>query len=521
MPLQQTYSAKWADFPHIKTLLEKLRAEAGGIEHTITLDGGDTWQGSASALWTRGMEMVEASNLLQIDAMTGHWEFTYSADEVLKNISQSNAHFLGQNVRIKEEALFEDEYASMTDRAGHGMFDEDNLLPFNPYIIKHIKQFKIAVIGQCFPRTGNANPQSNFPDWSFGLREEALQALVEKIRSEEKPAAVILLSHNGMDVDIKMMSRVRGVDAVLGGHTHDGVPVPIKVKNAGGGTTWVMNSGSSGKFVGVLDLRLSKQGIEDMRFKLLPVFSRFIKADQTMQAFIDKSQSRIYNKNVVESKRENARFNSMRLGKTYKHILEEELATSDETLYRRCNILGTWDQVILDALREEHDAQIALSPGVRWGTSVPAGQKITMQNVFDQTAITYGETYSREITGAALRQILEGVAENLFVADPYLQSGGDMVRVGGLHYTIDPTASYGSRIGEMRLENGQAVKDSKNYSLAGWAQVDSVGEGKLIWDVVADYLRGKKHLQQRANNYPSIKNVENNPGIQDYAGKLL
>ena len=508
---------KVGGFSYIKTLLDNLREAAGGVQNTITVDGGDLWQGSATALWTRGRDMVDASNLLGVDAMTGHWEFTYSEREVLSNIKAFNGEFLGQNVAIKEESLFEDAYAEMVSEYGYGLYDEDNSLAFKPYTLKIINGYKVAIIGQAFPRTGNANPQSNFPDWSFGLREDELKVLVSEIRTIEKPSAVIMLSHNGMDVDLKMASRVSGIDVILGGHTHDGMSKPIKVKNASG-ETWVTNAGCHGKYVGVLDMQLSKSGIKSMQYKLLPVFARFIDADETMVNYLHSLYQRKYDANIIESRRKNALYSPNKVGKRYEDILNEKLTIAEQTLYRRGNLIGTWDQVIVDALRHEHDTQIALSPGVRWGGSLLEGDIITMRNVFEQTAITYGETYRSEITGEQLHLVLEGVAENLFVTDPYAQSGGDMVRVGGLNFTIDPIESYGNRISEVRLDDGTVIKNNKTYSVSGWAQVNEIGEGRLIWDVVADFLRSKKTLNLSKVNYPNIKNVRKNPGIADYQG---
>ena len=511
---------KVGGFSHIKTLLGQLREAAGGQQNTVTLDGGDLWHGSATSLWTRGRDMVEASNLLGVDAMVGHWEFTYAEAEVLSNIAAFSGDFIGQNVRIKEDALLEDTYTEMTDKYGYGMFDEDSGHAFKPYTVKQVNGLKVVIIGQAFPRTANANPPANFPDWSFGLREEDLQDLVHTIREDEKPALVLMLSHNGMDVDLKMASRVTGIDAILGGHTHDGIPKPVKVKNAGGDTL-VTNAGSNGKFVGVMDFDLSDAGVRSVSYTLVPVFSEFLSKDAEMETFLTDLGNRVYDENIVESRREDAYVSKQRLGKKYKDILSEKLAVAGETLYRRGNFMGTWDQVIVNALREEHDTQIALSAGVRWGTSIPTGSEISMENVFDQTSMTYGETYRSELKGSQIKGILEGISENLFVKDPYLQSGGDMVRVGGMDYTIDPTAAFGQRISELRLDNGSPIESDKSYTVAGWAQVDQVGSGRLIWDVVSDYLRDKGTLELAKVNHPTVKSVKQNPGIADYHGKLI
>ncbi len=514
---------KVGGFAHLTTLLNKLRDAAGGKQNTVTLDGGDLWHGSATALWTRGQDMVEASNLAGVDIMTGHWEFTYHEDEVLRNISKFKGEFLAQNVRIKEDALMGDAYFDMVDKYdGIGLFDEDSARAFKPYTVREMNGHKVVIIGQAFPRTSNANPRANFPDWSFGLREDELKELVDEIQTNEKPNAIIMISHNGMDVDVKMAGRVPGIDAIFGGHTHDGMPVPIKVKRPDGGVCYVTNAGSNGKFVGVMDLHFSNGKVSSVDYKLLPVFSNLLEADKGVTDFLDRLYKTVYDKNINESRRKDAKYNKARLGKTYGEILSEELADAGDTLFRRGNFMGTWDQVIVNALREEHDTQIALSAGVRWGTSVLGGDKITMERVMDETSMTYGETYRSEMTGKQIRDMLEGVAENLFVVDPYLQSGGDMVRVGGMDYTIDPTEKLGRRISDMRLDDGTPVQDNKKYTVAGWAQVETVGEGRLLWDVVADHLRAMKGpLKLKKINHPTLKNVKDNPGLEDYPGELI
>jgi len=513
---------KTGGFGQIKTVLESLRESAGGVQNTLTVDGGDTWQGSGTSLWTRGADMVEACNMLGVDVMVGHWEFTYKEAETLKNIGFFKGDFLGQNVRIMEDALMGDEYMTMTEKYdGNGLYSEDDALPFKPYVIKNVGGHRIAVIGQAFPRTSNANPQKYFfPDWSFGLREDELSELVADIRENEKPDAVILVSHNGMDVDIKMASRVVGIDAIFGGHTHDGMPKPIEVKNAGGMTV-VTNAGCSGKYIGVLDFDIKDHRVVGYNYKMLPILTDFVKPDAAMVSFITKMRNTKYDKNVVEA-RSSAMSNNMdRLDKTYDEILTEKLCKTDQTLYRRGNFMGTWDQVLVNSLREEHDADFAMSAGVRWGTSVPAGHDVTMEDLMTNTSMTYGETYVSELKGAQLKDILEGIAENLFVQDPYLQSGGDMVRMGGMDYTIDPAATLGNRISEMKDDEGTTIDPNKSYKVSGWAQVGSVGNGRLMWDVAADYLRKQGTLDLKKVNHPTIKGVKTNPGIENYAGKLI
>lgn len=514
---------KVGGFAYLKTLLDQLRGAAGGAENTLTLDGGDLWQGSGTALWTRGRDMVDASNLIGVDIMTGHWEFTYSEPEVLANINRFNGEFLAQNIRIKEDALFGDDYLNLVKQhQGTGLYSESDLLPFKPYTVRVINGQRVAIIGQAFPRTANANPQSNFPDWSFGIQEASLQKFIDQIRQTEKVAAIVLLSHNGMDVDLKMASRISGIDVILGGHTHDAMPQSNPIKTPEGGVCHVTNAGSNGKYVGCMDLEFANGRLKNLHYTLLPVFANLLKEDDSVKQFIQDLRATKYDDAVIEGRRANNRYHAERLGKTYKEILNEELAVAEETLYRRGNFMGTWDQILVNALREEHDTQISMSAGVRWGTSVLAGEAITMEKVMDQTALTYGETYRSEVTGSEIKEILEGICENLFQKDPYLQSGGDMVRVGGLDYTCEPAASLGKRISQLHLDDGTPIEAGKSYSIAGWAQVEAVGEGGLMWDVAANYLRNHRdNLTLEKINHPTLKGVRDNPGIEDYPGKLI
>ncbi len=509
----------------MRTLLESLRASAGGRENTLTLDGGDLWQGSGTALWTRGVDMVEASNILGLDVMVGHWEFTYREDEVLSNVALFKGDFIGQNVRVKEDALFGDEYATMVEKYdGRGLYDEDSGHAFRPYVIKNVGGARICVVGQAFPRTANANPQEFFPDWSFGLREDDMISLVKGIREDENPDAIVLLSHNGMDVDIKMAERVPGLNAVFGGHTHDGIPRPVEVKNVEGHTCLVTNAGSNSKFVGVMDFDISAGKINSMNYRMLPIISDWLEPDKEMQAYIDQMRQTKYDEKIIESRSSKFFFNPARVGKTYEEILGEKLAIADRVLYRRGNFMGTWDQVLCNALRHEYDADIALSAGVRWGTSTLEGEWITMEDVMTQCATTYSETYVMDMTGADLLNMLEGVADNLFDPDPYLQSGGDMVRVGGLDYTIKPNAELGHRISDVRLDNGHIIEAGETYKVAGWATVNRTPEGRLMWDVVRDYIvatRGKDNVLKLPKiNHPKVVGVKDNPGISDYPGEL-
>lgn len=473
---------KVGGFAHLKTLIDRQRG-AVGAGNSLLLDGGDTWQGSATALWTRGRDMVDACNLLGVDVMTGHWEFTYQDAEVLQNIERFNGEFLAQNVRVSEEALFD----------GAAAFDEDTGHAFKPYTVRNIGGRRLAVIGQAFPYTPIANPSRFIPDWSFGIRDSEMQEIVDQIRATEKPDGVVVLSHNGMDVDVKMASRVSGIDAILGGHTHDGVPIPVVVENSGG-TTLVTNAGSNGKFLAVLDLDLGDGRVNGYRYRLLPVFSELLPADPTMQHYIDSARE------------------------PYRQTLDEPLAVAESVLYRRGNFNGTFDQVICDALKEVGGAEISLSPGFRWGTSILPGDTVTMERLMDQTAMTYPETYVRNMSGAELKTILESVADNLFHSDPYYQQGGDMVRVAGLNFTCDPLATMNSRISELTLGDGRALDASKSYKVAGWATVGSKSTGAPIWEVVAEYLKANKTIRVDKINTPKLRHVSDNPGLSNYVG---
>lgn len=469
-------------FSHLATLLNRLRDGAPG---SLLLDGGDTWQGSGTALWTRGQDMVGACNLLGVDVMTGHWEFTYHEDEVLRNVESFNGDFVAQNVKATQDALF----------AGIAVFNEDTGHIFPPYVIRTVNGRRIAVIGQAFPYTPIANPKRFIPNWTFGIQEQDLDELVAQIRKSKRPDAVILLSHNGMDVDLKLAGRVSGVDFIMGGHTHDGVPVAIEVKNPGG-VTVVTNAGSNGKFVSVLDLEFARSGVSGYRFQLLPVFANLLEANKEMQNYIDDVRA------------------------PYRAILDEELAVTDTLLYRRGNFNGPFDQLICDGLMQQLDAEIALSPGFRWGTSVLPGEVITMERLLDQTCMTYPETYVREMSGAELKVIMESVADNLFNPDPYYQQGGDMVRTGGLSYTCEPSAAMGKRITEMKLRNGRSIEDGRSYKVAGWATVGAKSNGRPVWEVVADYLRDLEIVSLEQLETPHLKGVSTNPGIADYEGRL-
>jgi len=472
---------KIGGFSHLATLVRKMRAEAPK-GRSLLIDSGDTWQGSGTAYWTRGRDMVGACNLLGVDVMTGHWEFTYQAAEILDNAELFNGEFVAQNCKVKEDALFDYELADLGD------FNEDTGHVFKPYTMREMGDLRIAVIGQAFPYVPIANPQRFIPDWTFGIQQNDMQAMVNQVRDEEAPDAVVLLSHNGMDADLKLASQVSGIDAIFGGHTHDGMPGATPVSNPGG-KTLVTNAGSNAKFLGVMDMDIRSKKLRDFRYRLLPVFSNLLEPDPEMAAYI-------------------AEVRSPYLGK-----LQEELSIAEGLLFRRGNFNGTFDQIICDALRIEGDAQISLSPGFRWGTTVLPGQAITMEHVMDQTCITYPETYLREMTGENIKLILEDVADNLFNKDPYYQQGGDMVRLGGLDYSIDPEAAAGERIDDMQLDNGTRIEAAKSYKVAGWATVGSQSTGAPIWDVVADYLRREDSASIKKMNTPILKGVSGNPGI--------
>jgi sulfur-oxidizing protein SoxB len=458
---------KMGGFAHMATLIKQLKAGRPGAQ---LLDGGDTWQGSGTALWTNGQDMVDAALALGVDVMTPHWEMTLGEKRVMEIVNgdfKGKVSFIAQNIKTSD-------FGDMV---------------FNPYVMKNMNGVQVAIIGQAFPYTPIANPRYFTPDWTFGIQEENLQKTIDEVKTKGAKV-VVLLSHNGMDVDLKMASRVSGLHAILGGHTHDGVPIPVQVKNRGG-MTLVTNAGSNGKFLGVLDFDVKGGKPVDFRYKLLPIFSNMIPADPTMSKLITKVRA------------------------PYETKLNEKLATTDGLLYRRGNFNGSFDQLILDGLMSQKNAEIAFSPGFRWGTSLLPGQAITRENLLDQTAITYPYTTVTNMTGETIKTILEDVADNLFNPDPYYQQGGDMVRVGGMQYTIDPAQSAGNRISDMRL-NGKSIEASKTYKVAGWAPVSEEAKnagGEPIWDVIERHLKDVKVVKAVKLNEPVIKGVSNNPGM--------
>ena len=466
---------KVGGFAHLATLVKRLRASR---PNSLLLDGGDTWQGSATSLWTHGQDMVDACKLLGVDIMTGHWEFTYGMERVRQIIDEDLApiEFLAQNIMLTEDASFE----------GKPAFDEESGQVFKPYTIREMNGIPVGIIGQAFPYTTLANPRYMMEDWSFGIREEQCQEMVDAVRAEGAQV-IVLLSHNGMDVDLKLASRVTGIDVILGGHTHDGMPKPSLVSNAAG-KTLVVNSGSNAKFLSVMDLDVRGGRVADYRYRLLPIFANLLEPDPQMASFI-------------ETVRE-----------PFKQQLETVLATTETTLYRRGNFIGTFDQVIVDALMEVRGADIAFSPGFRWGTSVLPGDPITVEHLMDQTGITYAKSTLTEMTGEMIKLVLEDIADNLFNPDPYYQMGGDMVRVGGLRYAIDPGAPIGKRLSDLEL-NGKPIDPARNYKVAGWASVNpQPDELPDIWDVVAEYLRDRKVIRDMTPNIPKVKGIAGNPG---------
>jgi S-sulfosulfanyl-L-cysteine sulfohydrolase len=460
---------KVGGFAHMATLVKRLKASRPGA---LLLDGGDTWQGSATALWTNGQDMVDACKALTVDVMTGHWEFTLGMD------------------RVKE--IVEKDFAGKVDFVAQNVKTNDFGDPvFAPYTMREMNGVKVAIVGQAFPYTPIANPRYMVADWSFGIQDDNMQAVVDEARAKGAQL-VVVLSHNGMDVDLKMASRVRGIDAIFGGHTHDGVPLAVPVKNPGG-TTLVTNAGSNGKFLGVMDFEVKDGRIANWRYRLLPVFANVLQADPQMDALVT------------------------RLRAPHEARLAEKLATTDGLLYRRGNFNGSWDQLLCDAMMDVQGADIAFSPGFRWGTSLLPGDVITRELMMDQVATTYSYATVTEMSGAMVKTVLEDVCDNLFNPDPYYQQGGDMVRIGGLTYTCEPGAAMGKRIQDMRLK-GQPVEANKTYKVAGWAPVAEEARSagnKMIWDVVEQWLKSQPggRVSARTINTPRLVGVQGNPGL--------
>jgi len=459
----EAYAYTYLDFPalaarygrmggyaHLATLVKRVRAARPG--RTLLLDGGDTLQGSAPALWSRGEDMVRVSNQLGVDVLTAHWEFVYGIDRV--------RDLVGDRER---RGLFAGDFVAHNVRDGWG----DRV--FRPSTIREVGGVSVGVIGQAFPYTPVAHPRRFVPDLTFGIREDGVQALVNELRDDRKADLVVLLSHNGVSVDRKLAARVRGLDVILGGHTHDALPQPIVV-----GRTLVVNSGSHGKFLSRLDLDVRRGRIAAHRYRLIPVLARHVPEDAEMAQLLRE------------------------LGSPWEAKLGERLAVSESLLYRRGNFNGTFDELILDALLKRFDAQVAFSPGFRWGVTILPGQEITLADVYAHTALTYANTWVRELTGREIHATMEDVADNLFHPDPYYRQGGDMVRLGGLTYAIDPALALGRRISDIRV-GARPLEPARRYKTAGWASVATEADGPPAWDVVADHLRrlGRIRLDPR------------------------
>jgi S-sulfosulfanyl-L-cysteine sulfohydrolase len=463
----RTYG-KVGGFAHLKTLVDKMRASRPGA---LLLDGGDTWQGSATSLWTNAQDMVDACIQLGVNIMTPHWEAQFGANRIMevveKDFAKNGVDFVAQNIITSD---FGDQV-------------------FKPYTMKEMNGVQVAVIGQAFPYTPIANPRHMIPDWSYGIKDDTMQKWVDEARTKGAKV-VVVLSHNGMDVDLKLASRVNGIDAIFGGHTHDGVYQPVPVKAPNGGTCLVTNAGSNGKFLGVMDFDVKDGKVKGWKYRLLPVFSNFLAADPAMDALIKKIRA------------------------PYEAKLNEVLAVNEDTLYRRGNFNGTWDEVICRALIEVKGADAAFSPGVRWGTSILPGEPITYERMMDQMAITYPATTLNSFNGEQIKMIMEDVCDNIFNADPYYQQGGDMVRTGGIEYSVKPNATIGKRIGDLRI-GGKPIDPNKKYKMAGWASVAENVSGTPIWDVVAEYLRDKKVIRNVKLYRPKVIGMAGNPGMAE------
>jgi sulfur-oxidizing protein SoxB len=449
--LARTYG-RLGGLDRLSTLIKAIRAERGS-DKVLLLDGGDTWQGSYSALQTKGADMVKIMNVLKPDAMTGHWEFTYGQQRVQELIKQLEFPFLAGNVK---DTTWGDPV-------------------FQPSAVFERGGLRIGVIGQAFPYTPIANPRYLIPDWEFGIDEDRIAADVAKLRND-KVDLVVLLSHNGFDVDRKLAGRVKGIDVILTGHTHDALPMPVKV-----GDTLLVAAGSHGKFLARLDLEVRDRRIQNYEFRLIPVLSEIIDPDPDLTALIYAARE------------------------PYGDKLDKVLGRTEALLYRRGNFNGTFDDLICQALLTERDAEIALSPGFRWGSSLLPDQDITGDDLFNQTAITYPAAYRTEMTGEYLKQVLEDVADNLFNPDPYYQQGGDMVRAGGLAYTIAVDKPIGQRISDMTLlKTGQKIDPGKKYVVSGWASINEGTEGPAVYDVVAKHIQSIQTVRLQPNRQVKV-----------------
>ncbi|MCL1627994.1 thiosulfohydrolase SoxB [Roseibaca sp. V10] len=444
--LGKTYG-QMGGMDRVATVVKAIKADR---PDAILLDGGDTWHGSMTSYLTKGQDVVNVMNKLGVEAMTSHWEWTFGTDRVMEIVDGLPFPFLGQNI-------FDSEWDEPAEFPDYTWFERGGA--------------KVAVIGQAFPYMPIANPGWMFPEYSFGIRDRRMQEMVDEVRAQGADL-VVVLSHNGFDVDRQMASRVSGIDVILTGHTHDALPEPVIV-----GETLLIASGSHGKFVTRLDLDVRDGRMMGFRSKLIPIFSDVITPDAEMATLIDAERA------------------------PFKDQLEEVIGHTDSLLYRRGNFNGTWDDLICDAIMSERDTEIAMSPGVRWGASLMPGDAITREDIHSVTSMTYGQCYRTEMTGEFLKVVLEDVGDNLFNPDPYFQQGGDMVRMGGLGYKIDISKPIGERISNMTLlSTGDAIDPARSYTVGGWASVNEGTEGPQIWDVVENHIRKIGRVALSPNN---------------------
>jgi sulfur-oxidizing protein SoxB len=462
---------KMGGYAHIATLVKQLKASRPGA---LLLDGGDTWQGTALSLWTKGQDMVDAQLKLGVDVMTAHWEFTYGQDRVKEIVNKDfkgKIDFVAQNVKTAD--------------FGDPVFPN--------YVMKQMNGVQVAIIGQAFPYTPIANPGYLIPDWTFGIDTDHMQKVVKEVK-QKGAQLVVVISHNGMDVDRKMASLVEGIDCIFGGHTHDGEAVAVEIRRPSGGMTLVTNAGSHGKFMGVMDFDVRGGKMVGYKYKLLPVFSELLPADPEMEALITKVRA------------------------PYESKLTEVLAHTEGLLYRRGNFNGTWDQLVVDAMLAVRGGDLAFSPGFRWGGSLLPGAPITREDMMTQLAITYPYCTLSEMTGETVKNVMEDVCDNLFNPDPYYQQGGDMVRLGALEYSCAPKEKMGNRIQDMRL-GGKPLDPKKTYKVAGWApvqQASATPDNPPIWDIVEEYLKHQKVIKPLKVNEPKLIGVKGNPGLANY-----
>ena len=453
VPLAMEYG-KLGGLDHTTTLIKAIRSERGD-DKVVLLDGGDTWQGSYTSLQTQGADMVEVMRALRTEAMVGHWEFTFGQDRLKELIDKLGYPFLGGNVFDTEwdEPVFE----------STAFFEKGGV--------------SIAVIGQHFPYTPIANPSYMVNGWSFGIRPEVLQKNVNKAK-KQGAEIVVLLSHNGFDVDQKLASMIDGIDVILTGHTHDAIPKGIRIKD-----TLLLSSGSHGKYLGRIDLKVKNGKVVDTSSNLIPVFSDIIPPDPDMTKLINKIRA------------------------PYQSECNRVIGETETLLYRRGNFNGSWDDVICDTIIRERDTEISLSPGFRWGTTLLPGQKITIDDIYSQTSMNYPEVYRTEMNGETIKNLLEDVCDNIFNPDPFFQQGGDMVRVGGMTYTCQPKETMGNRISDLKLSNGEKIESQKNYTIGGWGSINPEVEGPPIYKLLEDYVSGEKIIKPKNKNPVTIKGI--------------